>query len=136
MQVEGFIGAGIGVDVGWPSLGDISFAESPDNLFGPKGYLVTKASLRDCGYVLVSPDEDTEAYSDLDEVDGKLTVPAEAVEAAAKAGCTAIVEIGDGGADAYLAWDEVSEGQRDKMRKMARALIEAALPLLRYEVRE
>lgn len=109
MQVEGFIGTGVGVNVGWPSLGDISYAESLDDLFGPKGYLVTKASLRDCGYVLVSPDEDTEAYGELDEVDGKLAAPDEAV----------------------AALDEAIQ-RGDPLREA----LEAALPLLRYKVRD
>jgi hypothetical protein len=117
MQVEGFIGTGVGVNVGWPSLGDISFAESPDDLFGPRGYLVTKASLRDCGYVLVSADEDTEAYSGLDEVDGKLSAPAEAIE------------------KATAAWWEAIKGcEGQSIEPAIRATVAAALPLLRYEV--
>lgn len=38
--------------------GDIAIAEARDDLFGTSYYLVTEASLKDCGYELVEPAAD------------------------------------------------------------------------------
>lgn len=60
MQVLGYVGKYTGIGVGNLSTlgGDISYAESPDELFGPAPYLVTEDSLRSCGYELIEPAED------------------------------------------------------------------------------
>lgn len=135
MHVEGFIGTGVGVNVGWPSIGAISFAESPDDLFGPTGYLVTSQSLRDCGYKLVTPAPDTEAYGALADLDGKLALPDDAVETAAKAMAAYAVHLDpEEDPDQFMTWDEMDEDDREKMRGAARVTIEAALPLLKYAV--
>lgn len=70
----------------------------------------------------------------LAEVDGPLTASDEAIEAAVQAACAAIPSIEEDDPDNYLTWDETPEDERAKMRQMARVIIEAALPLLKYEV--
>jgi hypothetical protein len=43
---------------GWPTLsGDIAIAEDRDEFFGTSRLLVTEASLKDCGYGLVEPED-------------------------------------------------------------------------------
>ena len=55
LKVIGFASR-VGIDVGYETLaGDIGVAEARDDLFGTTVYLVTKASLKDCGYELVEP---------------------------------------------------------------------------------
>jgi hypothetical protein len=67
----------------------------------------------------------------------KLMVSDEAIEAAAKAMAAYAIHLDpEEDPDQFMTWDEMDEEDREKMRGAARATIEAALPLLKYEVRE
>lgn len=53
LHVMGFANDNIGIPIGFKTLGHIYVAEARDDLFGTSVYLVTSASLEDCGYELV-----------------------------------------------------------------------------------
>lgn len=144
LQVVGFIGRRVGVDVGIDQLGGgISYAATPaedskgQREYFRSEYVVTKDGLRQCGYTLITPDPDTEAYGDLNDLDGKLTASDEAVDVAAKAMASYAVTLDpEEDPDQFMTWDEMDEEDREKMRGAARATIDAALPLLKYAVPE
>ena len=53
LHVIGYASDRIGIPIGYENLGGIYVAEARDDLFGTVVYLVTEASLKDCGYELV-----------------------------------------------------------------------------------
>jgi hypothetical protein len=101
-------------------------------LFGPKFSGMPGKTLK--SYVLGG--RDRQSLRDLlGEVDGPPTISDEAIEAAAKAMAAYAVNFDpEEDPDQFMTWDEMDEDDREKIRGAARATIEAALPLLKYEV--
>lgn len=102
-------------------------------LFGPKFSGMPGKVLK--SYALDA--RDRQSLRDmLAEVDGPLTASDEAIEAAAKAMIGAAPQLHpDEDPEDYQTWDEMSEEDQEICRGLAKATIEAALPLLKYEVK-
>lgn len=116
------------------SVLDDSGAGHGYRLFGPKFNGAPGKTLRT--YPLSERDR-REVRALLDEVDGPLVASEEAIEAASKAMIAAAPQLHpDEDPEAYQTWDEMSEDDREICRGLAKATLEAALPLLKYEVPE